>query len=212
MLPQRLHIIIADDCDSYRNGIALDIACDTIEVVAQVANGLEVLEKLKQIKVDVVLLDIRMPLMGGIETCRHVKAQYSGIGVIGLSMYDPYHPDVQEMLKAGADAFLTKNDSHEKFLRCIHSVANGDRYYSGGCGPVVDNLFAGNSLLPQLNERELQLLQHICDDLSSVAIGAIMHLSPFTVDKQREALMKKCGVKNKLKLVKFALKNKLVKW
>ena len=207
-----LRIIIADDCDHFRNGMALFLSREGIEVAATVANGAELLETLKQVSIDVVLLDIRMPVMGGIEACRQVKALYPETGIIASSIYETCQPDIKEILKAGANAFLSKNASLDKFRQYIYGVAAGDSYYSEVCRPVVNELFAGEEKLPEFTERERQLVQYIYDGLSSRQIGATLHLSPFTVDKLREKLFKKCGVKSKEELIKYAMKHGLVKW
>ena len=204
--------MIADNCDAYRNGLAFVLNSPNIEVVAIVPGGQEALEKLKHITADVVLLDIRMPGMDGVETCKQVKGLHPTIGIIAMSMYDACHPDVKEILKAGADAFLTKDADQDKILRHIHSVAIGDRCYDKDCLPVVDSLINGEQEeVPELDEEEMQVLQHICNNLTSKQIGRIMHLSPLTVDKRRENLLKKFKVESKMALMKKAMKLGLAK-
>lgn len=204
-------LIIADDCDTYRKALANILASDYLQVAATATNGIELIEAAQQYGPDLVFIDIRMPVMDGITACRELQNLYPHIGKIALTMYDHYHPDVQEMLQAGANGFLNKDADMAEFKRCIDTVCNGGTHYGSSCMPVVNAMMKGQAYTHNLADYEIQLLQLIGEELSSEEIAVKMCKSIHTIGAWRQELLVKCDAKNVAGLMKFAVKWGIIK-
>jgi len=205
-------VCLADDHALFREGLALLLTgCDNIREVLEVNNGTELLNMLQERQPDLILMDIEMPVMNGIEATREVLQRYPEIKIIALSMYgnENYY---SEMIDAGAKGFLLKNSSFEDVSQAVCEVMEGNNYFSPEIlDAIIRNLNRKTKRQNNdLTEREIEILYHICKGLSNQEIANKLFISKRTVDKHRENLMMKTQSKNTAGLVIYAIKNYIV--
>lgn len=210
------NIIIVDDHDLFREGIKTMLELDEIaRVIGIASNGKELLELLETHKPDIILMDIDMPVMGGIETTSVLSEKYPEIKVIALSMFgeEEYYLD---MIEAGARGFILKSANKDQLQNAIVEVFQGRSFFSGELLTKLvkrlESKVSNKSDDPgiQFTDREIELMQNMCLGLSSYEIAEKMYLSEKTIENYRVKLMRKTGSKNSIGLVIFAIKNKLV--
>lgn len=211
-----ISVCIVDDHTLFRNGLRLLLnASNEVNVIAELGNGKEYLHLLKNTVPDVTLMDIEMPEMNGIETAAQAIKLYPELRIITLSMYgeEEYY---LKMIDAGAKGFILKNSDISEVIDAIKAVYAGGTYYSQDLLlNVVKNIRSGK--LPttadtHLSEREIEILQKICQGYSNQQIADQLNISKRTVDKHRSNLLEKTGSKNTANLVIYALKHKLVEF
>jgi len=209
---EKVKILLVDDHRLFREGLkGLLENLSFVEVVFEAENGLECIAKLNAAMPDVVFMDIEMPGMDGIETTRRAVELYPNIRIIALSMYgdENYYTG---MITAGAKGFVLKNSGFRDVEQAIVSVMEGNNFISQD---ILNRLIRGFGVKNKpksndLTEREVEVLYHICKGLSNQEIAEVLFLSKRTVDKHRENLLSKTGVKNTAGLVIFAVKNGIV--
>lgn len=158
---------------------------------------------------DVVLMDISMPGMDGVELCLVLKEKYPGIFILGLSTFNQgiY---IKKMLENGASGYILKNSSKEELINAIHHVYDGEVFINGEVAESLrEHQRASKFELPILTPREKEVLQLISEGYTNPQIAEKIFLSPFTVDSHRKNLLAKLGVKNTASLVKLAVERKL---
>ncbi|MCB0588060.1 MAG: response regulator transcription factor [Phaeodactylibacter sp.] len=211
-----IEIMIADDHRVFREGI-VSILENTgeIRVIAQAQDGKQVMEKLRQIKPELILMDISMGEAGGIETTRLVKEQYPEIKVLVLSMHSE-SSYIVKMLEAGASGYLLKDAGSSELINAIKAVAEGHTYFSSQVSAtLVDQLVKGKKPAErkegvQLTKREIEVLRLIAEEYSNSEIAEKLFISIRTVDTHRRNLLEKLGLKNTAGLVKYAIKHGIV--
>ena len=207
-----IRLIITDDHPVIRDGVKTILTNDTdIELVACAGSGDELLEQLESIKADVILMDINMPGMNGIEATKLVKKKYPNIKVLSFSQYDEKR-FVKQLLKNGASGYLLKNSAAGELIQAVKMVHSGGMYLSAD----LPNVFGekskprSNYLFPELSSRERDVLVEICKEKNTNEIAEILFISPNTVETHRSNLLLKVGVKNTAGLVKWAIENEIV--
>ena len=159
---------------------------------------------------DVVLMDISMPGMDGVELCAVMKEKYPGIMILGLSTFNQglY---IKKMIENGASGYILKNSSKEELIKAIHEVHAGYIYFSGEAGMALQE-YQKSSMkeLPILTAREKEVLELIAEGYTNPQIAEKIFLSPFTVDSHRKNLLAKLGVKNTASLIRLAVEKKLI--
>ena len=158
---------------------------------------------------DVVLMDISMPGMDGVELCAVMKEKYPGIFILGLSTFNQgiY---IKKMLENGASGYILKNSSKEELINAIHHVFDGEVFINGEVAESLrEHQRASKFELPVLTPREKEVLQLISEGYTNPQIAERIFLSPFTVDSHRKNLLAKLGVKNTASLIKLAVERKL---
>ncbi len=209
-------IIIADDHSLIRQGIKTIIGQEkTLEVIAEAADGMELMTQLTEQLPDMVILDISMPRMNGIDVVTEMHEYFPEVRILILSM----HTNAQyfyHVISAGAHGYLLKDDSDTELLTAIHTVRRGKTYVSPQLvtevtGDMV-SAFRDNKEIPiiQLTDREKQVLHMVVKGHTSKQIAAILCLSPRTVDHYRASLLKKFKMKNTVDLVNHVLSNSIV--
>ncbi len=159
---------------------------------------------------DVVLMDISMPEMDGVELCGVMKEKYPGIMILGLSTFNQglY---IKQMMENDASGFILKNSSRDELIKAIHAVHEGHIYFSGEVGQVLKEYQKiSEKNIPVLTAREKEILSLIAEGLTNPQIAKKIFLSPFTVDSHRKNLLAKLNVKNTAMLIKLAVENKLL--
>jgi DNA-binding NarL/FixJ family response regulator len=211
---EKIRIGIVDDHSLFRNGLKLLLSAFTeIEVISEFSNGQEFIKSLANIVPDVVLMDIEMPVMNGIEATKESIARFPELKIITLSMFgeEEYY---YKMIDAGVKGFILKNSDIDEVVKAIHSVRNGGTYFSQEIlYNVVKNIrdvSKTDQIHLQLSQREIEILELICKGLSNQEIGEELNISKRTVDKHRANILSKTDTKNTASLVMFAIENKLV--
>jgi DNA-binding NarL/FixJ family response regulator len=209
-----LDVIIVDDHSLFRNGLKILLTTTgQFKVVAEAENGKEFLDLLTHIQPDIVLMDIDMPVLDGIEATKEALKKYPNLKVITLSMFgeEEYY---YKMIEAGVKGFLLKNSDINEVKNALITVYQGGKYFSQELlYNVVKNIRSSHKeqeLSEALSEREIEVLIQICNGLSNNEIADNLHISKRTVDKHRANLLDKTNSKNTAHLVMFAIKNKLI--
>lgn len=159
---------------------------------------------------NVVLMDISMPGMDGVELCALLNERYPGVFILGLSTFNQglY---IKKMMENGASGYILKNSSKEELLQAIHTVSSGGIFFSGETGEALKEYQKSSvSRLPELSPREKEVLGLIAEGFTNPQIAERIYLSPFTVDSHRKNLLAKFGVKNTAALIKTAAQLKLL--
>jgi DNA-binding NarL/FixJ family response regulator len=182
------------------------------ETIADASNGQEAIDIInsKPDQYDVLVTDISMPLLTGVELCRMVKSEHPHIKVIILSMYSS-PAMVKESVAAEADAYVLKNAGKEVLLSALYKVCNDGTYYSEEIIPLIFSQIEKEKEIKEntqiLSERERDVLQLILKENTSEEIAKILHISKKTVDNHRSNILHKTNSKSTIGLVKYALKN-----
>jgi DNA-binding NarL/FixJ family response regulator len=208
---------IADDHEIFRQGLKLVLGDDpSLRFVCEAENGFALIQLVKKHQPDVILLDLKMPGMDGFTATREIKKEFPEIKIIILTMFQE-EQFIISILEAGANGYLTKNYSPEKIKLAIHTVCEEGFYHNDMVSRALLKKLVHNNLgVPDfksgiaLNEKETQVLQLICQELTAAEIGEKIFLSPRTVDGIRAGIMEKIGVRNIAGLVMYAVKNGLV--
>lgn len=211
------NIIIADDHDMFRDALKTMLELDDIaNVLTEASNGKELLSLLEEYVPDIILLDIDMPQMGGIEAAGIINDKYPTIKILALSMYgdEKYY---QEMIKAGAMGFILKSSNKSELEEAIKSIHNGHNYFSNELLMKIIEQMGVASTEPKSTEleitftdREIDVLKLLCQGLSSNDIAEKLFLSSKTIENYRVKLLNKTKSKNSVGLVVYVLKNNII--
>lgn len=214
-----IKVIIADDHVLYRAGVKTALSAKKdIAVIAEADNGMHLLNMLKSIEADVILLDIQMPVMDGIATLPEIKKLNPGLKVIMLTMVDD-HSMITKLMELGANSYLTKTSDSEIIYEAIRTCFDQEYYFNSLTNKaLLSNLkqrnFAGPQKLmqqeAQLSDKETTILRLMCEEKSTKEIADIVDLSPRTVEAIRDKLKVKTGSKSTAGLIMYAVKHKLI--
>ncbi|MCK9612481.1 MAG: response regulator transcription factor [Bacteroidales bacterium] len=208
-----IRLIIADDHEIFRKGLRIILnEMDEVKVIGEAQNGHELFDILKNNEADLVLMDIRMPVMDGIEATRKIVEKYPEVKVIALTMFEEISY-FNQMIEAGAEGFLLKKTNKDELQRAIKQVMQGENYFSEEFISNVNRVQRPASRIAgvELTEREQEVLELICKGMSNAEISKYLGVSSRTVDGHRANLLEKTGAKNSPHLVMFAIKNGLIK-
>ncbi|MFC2107215.1 response regulator [Bacteroidota bacterium] len=213
-MPQ-INLLIADDHKIVRDGL-ISILSDEKEfkIVVEAENGIQVLDLLKQHQIDIVIMDISMPEMNGIECTKKIKQLYPEIQILILSMFKE-ESYINEVFMSGASGYILKDAGKEVLINAINTVNAGKPYYSSEITQTyIQSLVKPNVKVVEplnskqdLTARELEVLELIVNEFSNQEIAEKLFISVRTVDAHRRNLLSKIGVKNTAGLVKYALAN-----
>lgn len=214
-LPNPVNIIIADDHQMIIDGLKSMIGNNAgYTVAAESNNGRKALDVISQNPglFQLLLTDISMPEMGGIELCREVKKRFPHMKVLVLSMYDNA-AIIKECIAAEADGFVLKNAGSDELFDAMHRVSNNSTYYSNELFPIVLGQFdrerTNRENMRILTSREQEVLKLIVQELTSEEIAQKLFISKKTVDHHRANILEKTGCKSIIGVVKFALHNQI---
>ena len=206
-----IHVFIVDDHPVVIEGIHSLLQNEKdIAWVGQAMNAASCLGFFVNNTADVVLMDISMPGMDGVELCAVMKEKYPGIFILGLSTFNQglY---IKKMMENGASGYILKNSSREELIKAIHAVYEGEIFFSGEVGQALAGYQkTSKGELPVLTPREKEILELIAEGYTNPQIDEKIFLSPFTVDSHRKNLLAKLNVKNTASLIKLAVENKLI--
>ena len=206
-----IRVFIVDDHPVVIEGIHSLLQNEkSIEWAGQAMNAASCLGFFVNNTADVVLMDISMPGMDGVELCAVMKEKYPGIFILGLSTFNQglY---IKKMMENGASGYILKNSSKEELLKAIHTVNDGGIFFSGEAGEaLMEYQKSSKTQLPELSPREKEILGLIAEGYTNPQIAEKIFLSPFTVDSHRKNLLAKFGVKNTASLIKTAAQLQLL--
>ncbi|MBN1182710.1 MAG: response regulator transcription factor [Bacteroidales bacterium] len=210
-------IIIVDDHDIFRNSLKSMLSLDNIaNVIDEAENGKEFLEKLEISNPDLVLMDIEMPIMDGIEATKKALKKYPELNILVLSMFGEEQYYV-ELIEAGAKGFILKNAKKKELENAIMEVSQGNSYFSNDLLRGIIARIGNYDVSPvirhkniRFTKREVEILQLMCQGLSTSEIANKIFLSPNTVENYRVKLLAKTECKNAVSLVVYAIKNKII--
>src|ERR1700733_3467736 len=210
-----IKVIIADDHVLFRAGVktALSVKKD-VELIAEADNGMQLLNLLRHFEPDVILLDIQMPIMDGIQTLPEIRKLYPQVKVIILSMHND-HSMISKLMEIGANSYLTKNSDSETIYQAIKTCYEQEFFFNDLTNKALLSGLRTKKTdhTPediQLNDKELRILKLMCEEKTTKEIADIVDISPRTVEAIRDKLKTKTGAKSMAGLVMYAVKNKLL--
>ena len=198
-------IILADDHAMFREGIRKII--ERIEgalICGEVNDGLELLELLKSSSPNLVILDISMPNLRGLEAIREIKKTYPKVKVLVLTMHKKKE-FLRQALRDGADGFLLKEDAGSELIRAVQTVRNGGKYLSPLLSNVLTSLAVEEEITEVLTMREREVLKLLAEGKRTKEIATALYISPHTVRRHRSNIMEKLNIQNMADLVKYAI-------
>ena len=216
-MTDQIRLLLADDHAVVRSGLRMLLeAQPDMTIIGEAETGQEAIRRVAELSPDVVLMDIEMPGMNGIEATRRIKAEAPGAAVLALTMYE----DDQyffEMLRAGASGYVPKRAAPDELVSAIRAVSRGEVFlYPSLAGRLVQDYLrrgpAGEEEPPgdELTPREQEVLTLIAEGLSNNEIADRLVISAKTVDRHRENIMRKLNLHNRVDLVKYALRKGLI--
>ena len=209
---KRIRILLADDHAVVRQGFKMILGAEAdMEIVGEAGTGREAIELAESLKPDVVVMDVAMPELNGIEATRQVTSAVPHTRVIALSM----HKDsvyVREVLRAGARGYLLKDSGANDLVTAVRAVAKGEGYLSPAVSDAVLDDYRKHVSNPidLLSSREREVLQMLAEGKTNKEIAGILNLSVYTVDAHRGRIMEKLNLHSINELVRFALRNGLI--
>jgi len=213
----KIRVLVVDDHTIVRDGICslLGLTPD-IEVVGEAANGKEALEVLRKLMPDVVLMDLAMPVMGGLEATRQIAKEFPRIKVLALTQYDD-REYVFPIIEAGACGFISKMAASSELTSSIRSVYHGDSFLSPSVAKLlVENYQQEASTVrsrdpyEQLTDREREILKLLAEGYATREIANMLTVSPKTVEGHKTSLMAKLDIHSRTDLVKYALRKGII--
>ena len=214
---KKIRVLIADDHTLVRDGIRalLALAAD-IEVVGEASTGKEALEQVKELRPDVVLMDLMMPVMSGLDATRRIRREFPATKVLALTQYDDSEY-VIPVIEAGARGFITKMAAFAELASAIQAVSKGDSYLSpSAAAALVEECQQKTSEdgrkdpYDQLTDREKEVLKLVVEGHTAREIADLLVVSPKTVEWYKTSLMNKLDIHNKTDLIKFAIRKALI--
>lgn len=213
----KIKAVIVDDHEMFRSGLKSLLEQENLaQVVAEASNGQEFLELMGTLSPDLILMDIDMPLMNGIEASEKALAKNPKLNILVLSMYDDYS-HYTRLVTAGVKGFISKSSGKTDLERGIMAVSNGDSYFSSDLlrNIIIEINKPKERVAPEgsavtFSSREEEVLKLICNGYATNEIADKLCLSHKTIDNHRSKLLQKAGVKNSVGLVIYAIKNKIV--
>ncbi|MFY0688348.1 MAG: response regulator transcription factor [Cyclobacteriaceae bacterium] len=217
MVNKSLNVLAADDHTLFRKGTAMLVKTFAeVNEVYEAENGQQALDVLSKKPVDILLLDLEMPVMDGWDTAKQVLRRYPDVHIIMISMYDSLNM-ISDLIEIGVHSYLLKDADPEEVHRAMISVINNDFYYNQLVAKALHQKVQHRATekpffqeKSQLTKREIEILQLICQELTMKEIGERLFLSEQTIQTHRKNLMKKIDVRNAVGLVKYAIQNSVV--
>lgn len=212
-----MKIAIADDYKIYRDGIKVGLEKDpNLQVMLEADNGEDLLKGIELELPDIIIMDLKMPIMDGIEATKAIKSRYSTIKVLVLTMYED-EKYIIHLMQSGANGYLLKNSDSPEIIKAIYAVHENGYYFNDIVNKaLLKKLVIKGNIKPsfkqniQFSERELEVLKLICEEKTAAEIGGEIFLSSRSVEGIRQRLIEKVGVRNTAGLVMFAVKNNII--
>ena len=212
MLNKKIRVLLADDHKILRKGVRMLIDSQPdMEVVGEAKTGREAIEEARQLKPDIVVMDVSMPELNGIESTRQICGEMKNVKVVALSM----HRDlvyVREILRAGASGYLVKDSEDDDLVKAIRAIHQGEAFLSPAISDAVLTDYRRHVSNPVdlLTSREREVLTMVADGKTNKEIATTLNLSVYTIESHRGSVMEKLNLHNTGDIVRFALRNGLI--
>lgn len=214
---KKIKVLIVDDHTLVRAGIRSLLALvDGIEVVGEASDGKEALDRVRQLMPDVVLMDLAMPGMGGLEATRRMRREFPGIKVLALTQYDDSEY-VIPIIEAGASGFVTKMSAFSELAAAIQAAHKGESYLSSTAATALVEEYQQKTTsegeqdpYQQLTDREREVLKMVAEGQTSKEIAEILVVSPKTVEWYKSSLLKKLNIHSRTDLIKYAIRKRII--
>jgi len=208
------NVLIADDHQMFIDGVKLSLRKETaFKVVAQALTGKEAYEIIQSTPVDIIITDISMPEMSGVELSYAIKQHYSHIKVLVITSYSDIEI-INEIVSSGAEGYLLKNAGKHELIKALKKISEGGLYYAEEVSAIlfkqIQQSNPRNDIVKKLTPREIQIIELIAKEYSSVQIAAELKISPLTVETHRKNIYEKTNSKTVVGLIKFALESNLL--
>lgn len=207
-----IRIIIADDHEFFRKGFRAALQQESsVQIIAEASNGKELLDMVKEYDPEIVFMDIKMPVLNGLETTKIITAKYPQCAVIGLSSYDEHYL-VEDMFAAGAIGYLLKDAGRLQVMEAIRAAIDKQYYFCNTIRRIIDMNSviypeSGKSKKVSLSPRQAEILILICEQRSNAEIAEILKLSKRTIEGFRRKLFAKTNAQNEAGLAIYAINN-----
>lgn len=213
----KIRVLLADDHAIVREGVKMILAKEPdFEVVGEAQDGRQALELVERMKPNVVVMDLSMPEMGGIEATQQVKERYAGVNVIALTMHED-ESYVFKLLRAGASGYVLKRAAAQDLVQAVRAAAKGEAFlYPSVARKVVEDYLKRvetgeeRERYDGLTEREKEILTHIAQGLSNQQIAQKLYISIKTVQTHRAHILEKLGLHDRTELVRYAIRKGLI--
>ena len=203
----KIKILIADDHPLMRQGLATLLnAAPGLQIVGEAKNGADAVEKAGELKPDVIVMDLSMPVMDGVEATRRIRESNPETKVLILTTYGT-SADIAHAIDAGASGALVKDAEYDRLVSAIRTIADGGTDFS----PEIETMLRKEPHPPTLTDRQRQILELTINGLSADQIAKRMNLSSFTVNEHLDAIKRKLGAANRTEAVAIALRKHLLK-
>lgn len=210
-----IRIVLADDHEIFRDGFRVMIKKQSnIEIAGEAGDGVELIKQVELLQPDVVITDIKMPRLDGIEATKILTKKFPHIGIISLSMFDEENLII-DMLEAGAKGYLLKNAHKNEIIAAVESVHRNQTYYCNHTSRKLTKMIAESSfnpnrhVQPDFSESEIRVMRFICQELSNKEIAMHLKLSVRTIEGYRERIQVKINAHNVVGIVVYAIKNRI---
>ncbi|MCX6284687.1 MAG: response regulator transcription factor [Bacteroidetes bacterium] len=216
---ETIRIFLVEDHDMVRDGLkALLTSIPDIAIIGEASTGRSLFEKLKIVQPDIIVLDISLPDISGIEITKRLRHEYPQIRVLILSMYT--HEDfVTGAIKSGAKGYLPKNTSRDELVKAIYAIFRGEEFFGETISKILLKSFIRSAVEKEdeqekpaynLSSRELEILKLYAEGFNNKEIGVKLNISVRTVETHKNHIMKKLGIRSPVEMVKFAIRNKII--
>jgi len=216
---EKISIFLVDDHQLVRDGIkALLTGTSDIEIIGEAADSTELFEKLAVFKPDLLIMDISLPGISGIEITKKICLDFPEIKILMLSMYNS-EDFILNSIKAGAKGYLPKNTSRNEMLEAIYAIHSGEEFYGESISKIMLKSYVRRATDPEkpsersneiLTTREVEILKLYVEGLINKEISEKLDISIRTVETHKNHIMRKLGLKSTVEMVKFAIRNKIV--
>lgn len=211
-----IRIVIAEDYALFREGFRLLFEqSDEIEIVGEAKDGIQLTEMVRSLKPDIVITDIEMPVMNGIDATKMIKNEFPATGVIALTQFCDDH-FIVDMLEAGASGYLLKSTLKNDIIEAVKQVNNGGTYYCKNTSLRLTKMIALSKAIKgnpkaEFSEKEIEIIKLICQQFASKEIADMTDLTHRTVEKYRDNIMEKIGARNMVGIVVYAIRHGMFK-